>query len=274
VISGPNSSTWHFDETFVQWQKVDSLPQETCNDGITICLSPNGIFVAGGWHGGTVATCFLFNNKTNQWIQQASMPTARTKAASVCIGNTLLIIGGWTGNQCLDTVEYLDTDTGIWHIGKNMLQKLIFPITTKVANMVYVVFSTFSNNKSQRVNNNISLQCYDVTTNKWKFLAPLPLQITDTDGASAVGAHNQLYVIGGIARLCSTYNPVLDTWTILQSTALEHSYGAAVFLKGKIMVLGGSTSDQIEEYDLQKGEWELSSIRLPSKMQYHHAIVL
>jgi N-acetylneuraminic acid mutarotase len=155
-----------------------------------------------------------------------------------------------------------------------MLQKLIFPITTNIANTVFVILSTHSQNAKQRVNNNISLQSYDTSTDTWKFLAPLPSSITDTDGASAVAIQNQLYVVGGRAKLCLQYNPVSNTWAILQNTALQHYYGTAVILKGKIMLLGGSTSDQIEEYDMEKNEWQLSSMRLPSKMQQHQTIIL
>jgi hypothetical protein len=149
----------------------------------------------------------------------------------------------------------------------------MFPITTKIANTVYVVLSTYPHNNSQRVNNTIPLHSYDATTDKWNVLAQLPSAVTNTNGASAVAIQNQLYVVGGQAKLCLTYKPVSDTWIILQSPSLGHNYGAAVIFKGKIMILGGS-SDQIEEYDLLKDEWQISHIKLPCSMNYHHAVTL
>jgi hypothetical protein len=41
---------------------------------------------------------------------------------------------------------------------------------------------------------------------------------------------------------------------------LLHHCGAAVIFKNKIMILGGVGSDQIEEYDTEKAEWQLSSM--------------
>jgi N-acetylneuraminic acid mutarotase len=89
-----------------------------------------------------------------------------------------------------------------------------------------------------------------------------------------VAFQNQLFVLGGKAKVCVKYKPESDTWTILQGPALLHHYGAAVVLKGKIMILGGSNSDKVEEYDVKKDEWKLSDMKLPIGMQQSHVFTM
>jgi hypothetical protein len=200
------------------------------------------------------------------------MPTARGYAGSACIGNKVFFIGGYIGNSnCISRVEFLELQTNTWHIAANMLQEMLFPIVATIADKIYVIFNTHTRNK--KINNIISLQCYDSVSDTWSYKAQVPHQITDTNGASAISVDRNIFIVGVKAKPCLQYTIATDTWTILSGTLGGHFYGSAIFINGTIMILGGQTNS-IEEYDMNNNKWTVTNFKLPARMTYHHAVAL
>ena len=231
--------------------------------------------VTSGYH--DAITYFVHYRKAeNQWNQLPSLPSPFSGAGAVCIREkNIFIFGGGQNTSgkmfCYNIAEMT------WNPCPDMLEPLQYPIVGCVDDSIYVLHSTTAGNEHVRHGSEISLQCFNTTTSTWSFKASLPETIIDTCGASAVTIHHQLYVVGGLQRLCVQYNTLTDAWTVLVSCIEQHLCGAATLLMGKIVLCGGSShegpaKDTVELFDPELGTWTLLPVRLPQPLMHHHII--
>ena len=245
-----------------------------------ICPYPEGAVCAGGASEDNIdkvtTTCVQYNKPKDSWDPLPPMPAATCGAGAVCVaGALLMVLGGWEDKK--KKAVSLDLKTMTWRTCPDMLQGLVFPIVGCIKANVYVILKTNAANKNERRGSEISLQCYNTETSIWNFKAPLPDGVTSTWGAYAVTIKDLLYVVGGDGMICTSYNPALDTWTILSPTLEPHCDGAALVRNGKIVICGGgkdySGSDDIEEFDPTTNTWRLLPVKLPAKLNEHGIIM-
>ena len=71
--------------------------------------------------------------------------------------------------------------------------------------------------------------------------------------------------------IAARYTPATDTWTLLKQPSIEHRFGSACASNGCIYLCGGgwnASSDAIEEYDIEKDEWTVSTMKLPQPLTF------
>ena len=102
-------------------------------------------------------------------------------------------------------------------------------------------------------------EIYDPVDDLWSVAADFPLA---TDHAWAVALGGVLYVGGGSSNRVFSYDPALDAWNEVASSAFVHGgTPAAAVLDGRILVAGGSgggmLGNEVEAYDPATDEWTL-----------------
>ena len=245
-----------------------------------ICPSPKGAVCAGGTQTESredaINDCIQYNKAKDSWKPLPPMPAPTCGAGAVCVaGALLMVLGGWGDRK--KKVVSLDFKNMIWRTCPDMLQGMVFPVLGCIKATIFVILNTRVTNKDERRGSEISLQCYNTETSIWCFKAPLPDGVTNTNGARTVTIKDLLYVAGGEGKICTSYNPTLDTWTILSPTLKPHWGGAALVRNNKFVICGGREdnlgSDSIEEFDPATNTWHLLPVKLPAKLREHGIII-
>ena len=186
------------------------------------------------------------------------------------------------GGQLCKKMLCYDLSDQTWTTCPDMPQGQSKPIVASVGNSIYVVFSTvYANQQVALQGSDISLQCFDTCTSTWSFKASLPQSVSDTKGSKAETIGHYMYLVGGVERLCLRYDTHSDTWTTLTQSLEPHCYGAAMLLKGKIILCGGKDvlharhpqTDHIESYDPDTDTWTLLPVRLPKPLDLFQIFV-
>ena len=117
----------------------------------------------------------------------------------------------------------------------------------------------------------------DIDKQVWSQLASLPEQEKYCAGVSMTSARGQLFVVGGLNRICAWYQPETNTWCTGQQPLQKHRYGSLAYRNNTLLLLGGSFSDgtdEVEEYDIDEDKWIVCSYKMPRKLYNHHAFIL
>lgn len=213
-----------YDTDTNKWSKVSSLPERL--DHPAAATFEGKIYVAGGFNSSGVSTKFLFvyDPVTDKWQRAADMPTARGALTAKFVDGILYAIGG--------------DETVLYDLNK-------------VYNPQGVVTSN---------------EAYDPETNSWTVKSPMP---TPRDHLTSAVIGESIYVLGGrqpdIGPLFKDlnsnerYDPVNDTWQMLEPVPTNRSGLASESHDGKIYVFGGEstkkTFDNNEAYDPETNSW-------------------
>ena len=217
--------------------------------------------------------CVIYQKSENTWAILPELPIAVAAAAAICMDVKLYIIGGWGDRRM--KMECLDMATMTWSSCPDLLEGLAFPIIACVRDCIYVVLSTWSGNRVTA--RGLTLQCFDTKTSSWSFKASMP-KIVKTSGVAAVTMDDRVFIAGGADQICLSYDTKNDTWTELTLPHERHFLGAAVYVKGKIILSGGYTkdnepSDTIESYDPATNTWKVLPVKLPKPLTQHYMIL-
>ena len=234
-----------------------------------ICITDYGLLVAGGGTQNNASTatnhCDVLNLSTLTWTSYPDTLSKMFGATAVYVDDRTFVLGGWCNRE--NIIESLNMKRRKWKKCRDMLQKSCLPIAAVVNKFILVLYNTARANSSFRRGNEISLQCYDISSDVWSFKAALPNTITKTYGASAVSVDQKMFVIGGWEKLCLSYDLPSNNWTILSPPEHMHVYGSSLYTDKKIIVCGGNhdlkNTDTIEIFDYQRGEWRMSKAELP-----------
>lgn len=127
-------------------------------------------------------------------------------------------------------------------------------------------------------NNTDLVTLYDIPSNTWKSIAPLPLALNHPNAAAVNG---KIYLLGGLAELrdqnqtwqatanCWVYDPQEDEWTLIASfpegtergSAAIGVFGTTIYLAGGLRWMefnsGGRvlTVDEVSAFDTITGTW-------------------
>jgi hypothetical protein len=217
----------------------------------------------------------MYDIEQDKWVSLPSMPETVTEMTCVSGGDAVYVLGGRNSLNVVASVSHLDLGAMKWLTDPPMLHALRWPAAAAAGNDIYVLYNTDYN----KTISPIPLQRYSTAAGEWSFGSALPQSVRNTGGASlcAVG-DGDLYALGGPASLCLHYKVQSDTWTILAQPSLEdHCYAAVLPHNGKIYLCGGAyngcTAD-IEEYDIDQNQWQVSPLKLPASICHHTAAML
>ena len=162
-------------------------------------------------------------------------------AAAVCIDVKIYIIGG-SGERQKRKMNCFDMSSMTWNSCPDLLQGQVFPVAGSVGHCVYVIYSAHGSNELNP--HSLTLQCFDTLISTWSLTASIPDRVKKTKGAVTVTVNHRMFVLGGSTNICLSYDTREDTWTILTPPHRHHSDGAAMYLKGKIIICGGWNDDR------------------------------
>ena len=107
-----------------------------------------------------------------------------------------------------------------------------------------------------------NVEAYDPTTDRWQFVAPLPIAVHHAALAAAGG---KLYLLGGDVGLESVasdavfeYDPAVNTWTRRASMPTARSAMAVGVIEGRIYLAGGQPTPRERDfavYDPASDTW-------------------
>jgi hypothetical protein len=112
---------------------------------------------------------------------------------------------------------------------------------------------------------------YLLKGNQWQVKAAMPAKCMN---GSCTKLKEHIYVLGGSEPRMMRCHTETDKWTVLSSPQFAHTRGTATEWKGKILLLGGTDTDRIEEFDPATDQWSLWDTRMPRKDWYRSAFAM
>ena len=215
-------------------------------EGASVAQVGNQIIAALGFDFGDTATTRLYNIDTDTWSSGASAPGASSEGVGVAHGGLVYSIGGrgagfsanWTYNPSSDT---WNASLAPMPTGRAGLAAAV------VGNAIYAIGGrTFTGGPCSGFGfaELATVERYDIDTDTWTTVAPLPTPRSDLAAATVGG---KIYVFGGcrgsgtVLADVDVYNPITDTWSTTPAdlpTARAAMY--AVAQKGnEVYVIGG-----------------------------------
>ena len=194
------------------------------------------------------------------WAPIPSMPTARSGAAAVVVGETLYVIGGQHLKSFLDANEAFDTRTQRWtrKAGLGLGRTFTAPSATVINGSIYVVAGNPRGYCTNRA------EVYDVRRDRWRTLAAAPRARCH---AAVVGLGTRLYVMGGWNTSSTVrytdvdvYDVAAGRWTPGVPLPGWRGAMAAAAIDQTIYLVGGTTADatlstSVIALDAKSGRW-------------------
>jgi len=220
------------------------------------------LYVAGGTNNsGSLNNLEWYNPAANSWIDQAPMPTTRTRPGAGAVNGILYVLGGQNGTT-YNTVEAYNPTTNTWSTVAPMPTARAGLSVAVINGILYAIGGEFIGGT---MNN---LEAYNPATNSWTVLASMPT----ARAGMAVGVMNGiLYVAGGISSTgqgfsplstLESYNPTTNSWTTgLPGMPTPRGFCVGGVMDGQLYAAGGETNtglgvlNNVESYNPSTNSW-------------------
>ncbi|ELT99870.1 hypothetical protein CAPTEDRAFT_133841 [Capitella teleta] len=184
------------------------------------------------------------------------MITARYYHSSVYHNGHIYVVGGrFSETSYTAAVEALNMKTQEWRELPSLPVALTDCFTVSVSNNLYIVGGV-----EHPSIYTTSVYQYDALQSSWRPCTPMPEASPE---GSCTSFHDKLFVVGGISKSCMLYEPIVDSWTLLQRPQKEILWGVSLDWNDRIILLGGQDNDSIEEYCPQSNQWSTWHQKLP-----------
>lgn len=248
------------------WTKLAPVPAVYGGvEGMSVGLVGNKIIAALGYDrgAGDTATTRIYDIDTNTWSFGANAPGVSSEGAGVAHGGLFYVAGGRRVGSRDDLWAY-DIETNSWTALAPMNQARTGLALVAHGNSLYAIGgrTTTSPCGGGALD---SVERYDIDTNTWTNVAPMPFALSDR-AAAVVGG--KIYVFGGchsyftLVADVDVYDPVTDTWSDAPAdlSAPRSTFYTVAAKGGKIFAIGGwdgvtpglSTNDI---YDVARNRW-------------------
>jgi len=179
----------------------------------------------------------VFDPITGNWASGPSMLLGVSNACSAMHSGHMFIIGGSTDNGPTDKVQILDLNTHQWSFGQDM-PTARFGHGCAVAGDEIFAVGTAGTILMVTPEQQVVVQAYNVKTNTWRWVEPLPGHPRSNEG---VAAHDgQIHVFAGGS---DDEGETADHW-ILDVSSETWSAGPPVPRTGE-MIVATTVGDQI-----------------------------
>lgn len=191
-------------------------------------------FGGGGTNFKSLNNAEVYDPASDIWSALSPMPTMRSGAAAMTIGDTIAVMGGGYKKpdgrfKFLTTVEIYDPKKDRWQTGPSLLQPHDYPACAFVDGMGYIIGGHHPDATEGGPQTDPAFsfsERWNGKSDHWEEIALMP---TPRFAASAVEVNRQLWVMGGVAAASGGF----------------HEY------------------DRIEIYDPLAGKWKRSENALP-----------
>ena len=216
----------------------------------------------------------LYNINTDSWSTGTAAPMpVRADAASgdTTHGGFLYVIGGGNSGVALFDLERYDPVLDAWTTLASMNTARAGAAAAVIDDGIFVIGGRLSTSGPCSGGPYLdTVEKYDIDTNTWSPVAPLPNQRSDM---AAVAHGGKIYVFGGcsstgVTKEVDIYDPQTNTWT---TGAMPMPTARASLVAGhsgnKVYAIGGtdgvSALNVNEVYDIPSGSWSNASMTTP-----------
>ncbi len=244
---------WTLKDGELEWVSQGSSEGKKLQCG-SACVTRDGILVTGGYSNYNYSKqCWKITLPKLNWAAVPDLNVACGHHATVCLGNQVYILGGSSGKP-LSSVEYLDEQTGSWHVAGNMPSSLYWHTAVGYKQFIYVFGGGTGNVDSP------ATFVMDTASNNWNRKADMP---GSCHRGCGVVYRDRVYVLGGRENCCISYDPAQDQWKTHSKPAVKHDQASAVVWKDRILLCGGEDTSVIEEYNPDTDTWSEWKHQLP-----------
>ncbi len=209
------------------------------------------IYVLGGFQNSSSDRLEVYDVNDNTWSVKASLPTERSRLATVILDDLLYAMGGSGDSNRLDRY---DPDSNAWTQRKNSGNSHIGAVAEAYRGKIYLIGGTGSDGRI--------VEEYNPDSDEWTLKQNSPSR--RYDAASAV-FNGKIYVIGGgeddAEDRITAYDVEDDKW-ISSLTPMPKKLRkiTATLINNKIIIAGGedqngNESDGVYEYDPVANTW-------------------
>ena len=224
--------------------------------------------------GGNTNQTRLYNISTDSWSAGAAAPLpARAEAAygDTTHGGFLYVIGGDNSAGVLSDLQRYDPVTDTWTTLTSMPTARAGAAAAVIDDGIFVIGGRQSTSGPCSGGPYLgTVEKYDVDTNTWSTVAPLPNPRSDL---AAVAHGGKIFVFGGCTGTASApsvtneadmYDPQTNTWTTgLASMPTPRASLVAGHSGDKVYAIGGtdgvSASSVNEVYDIPNNSWSTNT---------------
>ncbi|MEM6731432.1 MAG: kelch repeat-containing protein, partial [Myxococcota bacterium] len=239
------------------WSSDIDLPFPRAGHGAL--LFGDKIFVSGGGDdSGGANAVFAHEYFPAVGRFSAPLPLALRDMSVVTVNDQIYVLGGVdTSGQSIDSVYRFDTFAGTWSIESPMTTERRGGTAAVVEDFIYVFGGTTSTGSGVVPCGFADSERYDLRTDTWSPIAPLPYSARDLSSFVVDGF---IFVVGGqcgtgnYLNTVSRYDPLTDTWLSAAPVPIDGNPGGAVSANGFGYVLGGvgpgnASYDSVFRYD-------------------------
>ena len=241
------------------WTRVPDLALARSHPAVA-ALDGRIYAIGGGGPGfASLDSVEVFDPTTGRWSASRPMPTRRSGAMAVPLGDRIAVIGGGFKKPdgkftFLRTVEFYEPAADRWSLGPDMLQPHDYPACAVLDDWIYIVgghHPDATEGGPQTDPGFAFAERWRPGDAAWHETAPLP---TPRFAAAALALHGRVAVAGGVAftpdGFCEydrveLYDPRRNAWEraawSLPWAAAAH--GVAV-LDGRLYLIGGWAADR------------------------------
>src|SRR6266702_607534 len=211
----------------------------------------------------------LYNINTDSWSPGTAAPMpVRADAASgdTTHGGFLYVIGGGNSGVPLSDLERYDPVLDAWTTLASMNTARAGAAAAVIDDGIFVIGGRQSTSGPCSGGPYFdTVEKYDIDTNTWSPVAPLPNQRSDM---AAVAHGGKIYVFGGcsdtgVTKEVDMYDPQTNTWTPLAIMLTGRASLVAGHSGDKVYAIGGtdgvSASDKNEVYDVAHNSWSANT---------------
>ncbi|MEP6636271.1 MAG: kelch repeat-containing protein [Acidobacteriota bacterium] len=222
---------------------------------------------------------------TPSWTFTGTLNTGRSgHTATVLTNGKVLVVGGVTTGDFLDTAELYDPATGTWSTAGRLRAGRYLHTATLLPNGKVLVSGGISSTAPPEFGVTTSSELYDPATGTWS--ATGNLNTARFWYTATLVANGKVLVVGGahnplVLDSAELYDPATGAWTVTGNlNAARYGHTATLLQNGKVLVTGGSDDGDLsstlasaELYDPAMGTWS-NAANLNRSRALHTATLL
>ncbi len=257
------------------WATLASVP--TPVEGMSVAGVGNQIIAACGFAGGDTATTRIYDIASDTWSSGAPAPGTNSESAGTSHGGLLYSLGGRVsgpGSLARADLWAYDRTTDLWTVLAPMLTARAGLGIAVQDNTIYAIGGRTGTGGPGSGGVLATVEAYDIDTDTWTPVAPLPSARSDLAAATVGG---KIYVFGGIDAAgtflndVDVYDPITNAWSTAPAdmpTARAAFYAVAT-KGGTVYAIGGwdggssglSTNDA---YKVASDTWTSGLLPMPT----------
>ena len=151
-----------------------------------------------------------------------------------------------------DCVQSMGSTSAAWESETPMPLGLQKPYAIKFMDKIYVFGGKSAEGLSR------ATMEYNPLWHEWKMCSEMPGVCKE---GATVALNDKIYLVGGEERVCFSFAPAADTWTVLAPPQNVYNYSAGTTWNGKILLVGRKNA---EGYDPEKDAWSSNQSLVPT----------